>query len=91
DVLLEWSVPRPSSDQVSVDIAVFEGGTCLREDAEPVFECGVQDAAAGCRCVVPAAVLRPGREYYWYVRPRDAAGREACAPAEAVFAVTGRR
>jgi len=89
DALLEWSVPRPASDQVSVDIAVFEGGTCLREDAEPVFECGVQDAAAGCRCVVPAAVLRPGREYYWYVTPRDAAGREACAPAEAVFVVTG--
>ncbi len=80
----------PASDQVSVDISVFEGGTCLREDAEPVFECGVQDAAAGCRCVVPAAVLGPGRDYYWYVTPRDAAGRVACAPAEAVFVVAGR-
>ena len=90
DVLLEWSVPQPTSDQVSVDLAVFEGGTCLREDAEPVFECGAQDAAAGCLCVVPADALRPGREYYWYVTPRDAAGREACAPAEAVFVVAGR-
>ena len=90
DVVLEWSVPHPTSDQVSVDLAVFEGGTCLCEDAEPVFVCGVQDAAAGCRCVVPAAVLRLGHEYYWYVTPRDAAGREACAPAEAVFVVGGK-
>jgi len=91
DALLEWSVPRPATDQVSVDVAVFEGGTCLREDSEPVFECGVREAAAGCRCVVPAVVLRPGREYYWYVTPSDAAGREACAPAEAVFVVSERR
>lgn len=88
DVVLEWSVPQPARDQVSVELAVFEGGTCLREDAEPLFECGVQDAAAGCRCVVPAAVLRPGHEYYWYVTPRNARGCDACAPAEAVFVVT---
>ncbi len=91
DVLLEWSVPRPASGQVSADLAVFEGGTCLREHAEPVFESGVHEAAAGCCCVVPAAVLRPGSEYHWYVTPRDAAGREACAPAEAVFVVSERR
>jgi hypothetical protein len=90
DVTLEWDVPRPASHQVSVELAVFEGGTCLREEAESVFECGVQDATAGCRCVVPAEVLRPGNDYYWYVTPRDAAGREACAPSEAVFAVAGR-
>jgi len=90
DVMLEWDVPRPAIDQVSVDVAVYEGGTCLREDAESVFECGVQDASAGCRCVVPAAVPNAGRDYYWYVTPRDAAGREACAPAEGVFTVAGR-
>ncbi len=55
-----------------MELAVFEGGTSLREDAVPLFECGVQDAAAGCRCVVPAAALRPGHEYYWYVTPRNA-------------------
>jgi len=88
DVVLKWSVPRPARDQASVDIAVFEGGTCLREDAEPVFECGVQDAAAGCSCVLPAAALRPGHDYYWYVTPSDAAGHPACAPAEGVFSVT---
>ena len=46
---------------------------------------------AGCCCVVPAAVLRPGSEYHWFVTPRDAAGREACAPSEAVFVVSERR
>jgi hypothetical protein len=91
DVVLEWSVPRPARDQVSVDIGVFEGGTCLREDADPVFECSVRDAAAGCRCVVPAGVLRSGYDYYWYVTPSNAAGHQACAPAEGVFTVMRRR
>jgi hypothetical protein len=90
DVALKWCVPRPSRDQVSVDVAVFEGGTCLREDAEPVFECSIWDAAAGCSCLVPAAVLQPGHDYYWYVTPSDVAGHQACASAEGVFSVTER-
>ena len=46
--------------------------------------------AAGCRCAVPAAALRAGHSYYWYVTPTNAGGHDAFAPAEGVFPVAER-
>ena len=46
--------------------------------------------AAACRCAVPAAALRPGHTYYWYVTPTNAGGHEAFAPVEGVFSVGER-
>ena len=44
-------------------------------------------AAAGTAYAVPAAGLKPGKTYHWYVTPRDRDGRWAYAPVEGIFAV----
>jgi hypothetical protein len=73
---------------VKAAVAVFEDVGCLAQGAERVFA-GEQEGpdAAACRCAVPAAALRPGHSYYWYVTPTNAGGHDAFAPAEGVFSV----
>jgi hypothetical protein len=90
-VELTWEIAAPAQNQAQVAIAVFEDVGCLAEGAERVFGCRQEgaDAVAG-RCSVPAAALRPGHAYYWYVTPTNAGGLDACAPAEGVFSVGER-
>ena len=90
-VELSWEIAAPERNQVKVTVAVYEDVGCLAEDAERVFA-GEQEGAdaAGCRCAVPAAALRPGHSYYWYVTPTNAGGLDAFAPAEGVFSVVER-
>ena len=87
-VELAWEIAAPEQNQVKAAVAVFEDVGCLAQGAERVFA-GEQEGpdAAACRCAVPAAALRPGHSYYWYVTPTNAAGHDAFAPAEGVFSV----
>ena len=87
-VELSWEIAAPARNQVTADVAVFKDIGCLVEGAETAFTCHLEGAAAAaCRCAVPAAALRPGHSYYWYVTPTNTAGHEAFAPAEGVFSV----
>jgi hypothetical protein len=87
DVRLSWRIREPASNQAEARVLVFEGG-CLDSGAPSVFaEQLVGRAAAGSQCLVPAAVLRAGQDYYWYVTPRNGAGHHAFAPVEGLFAV----
>ena len=76
---------------MKVAVAVLEDVGCLAPRAERVFA-DEQDGAiaAGCRYAVPAAALRPGHAYYWYVTPTNAGGHDASAPAQGVFCVSER-
>jgi len=91
-VELTWEIGDPERNQVKVTVAVYQDVGCLVEGAERVFASEQEgaDAAAG-RCTVPAAALRPGHAYYWYVTPTNAGGLEACAPAEGVFSIGERK
>ena len=87
DVLLSWRIREPASSQAEAQVLVFEGG-CLDSGAPLVIEESLAGpAAAGSRCLVPAASLRAGQDYYWYVTPRNAAGHPAFAPVEGLFAM----
>jgi hypothetical protein len=87
DVPLSWRIREPVSHQAEALVLVFEGG-CLDSGAPLVFEeLLTGPAAAGSRCLVPAASLRGGQDYYWYVTPRSASGHPAFAPVEGLFAV----
>jgi hypothetical protein len=90
-VELTWKIAAPEHNQVKVAVAVFEDVGCLAPRAERVFA-DEQDGAtaAACRCAVPAAALRPGHAYYWYVTPTNAGGHDAFTPAEGVFCMSGR-
>ena len=90
-VELTWEIAAPEQNQVKAAVAVFEDVGCLVEGVQRVYAC-VQEGpeAVACRCAVPAAALRPGHAYYWYITPTNAAGHEAFAPAEGVFSVTER-
>jgi len=88
---LTWEIAAPEQNQVKAAFAVFEDVGCLTEGAERVFACEQEGpAAAACRCAVPAAALRPGHTYFWYVTPTNAGGYDAFAPAEGVFFVDER-
>ena len=88
-IQLSWSVPEPALTQVAARVRVFED-SCLADDVAPVFEATIDGpAAAACRCRPPAAVLRPGHTYAWYVEARDATGRWCYAPSEGLFTVMG--
>jgi len=90
-VELTWEIAAPDLNQVKAAVAVYEDVGCLAQGAERVFACEQKGAdAAACRCAVPAAALRPGRAYYWYVTPTNAGGHDAFAPAEGVFCVGER-
>jgi hypothetical protein len=81
----------PERNQTKTAVAVFEDVGCLVEGADRVFACEQKGSdAAACRCAVPAAALRPGHTYYWYVTPTNAEGHDAFAPAEGVFCVGER-
>ncbi|MCX6362627.1 MAG: hypothetical protein NTW58_00325 [Actinobacteria bacterium] len=87
-VELTWEIAAPERNQVTAVVAVFEDVGCLVEGAERVFTCQQEGPdAVACRCAVPAAALRPGHSYYWYVTPTNARGHDAFAPAEGVFHV----
>lgn len=89
DVELSWRIAEPARNQRRVRVVVCEDAV-LADDEAPVFEEGLAGpAAAACRCRVPAACLRPGHRYAWYVTPVNAAGHHAYAAAEGVFVVTG--
>ena len=90
-VELTWEIAAPTRNQVKAVVAVFADVGCLAPGTERVFA-GEQNGtdAAACRCAVPAAALRPGHSYYWYVTPTNAAGHDAFAPAEGVFCVGAR-
>jgi hypothetical protein len=90
-VELTWEIAAPERNQTKATVAVFEDVGCLAEGAERVFVREQQGPeAAGCRCAVPAAALRPGHTYYWYVAPTNAGGHDAFAPAEGLFCVGER-
>jgi hypothetical protein len=90
-VELTWEIAAPERNQVKVAIAVYEDVGYLAEGAERVFEREHEGAdATGCRCTVPAAALRAGHSYYWYVTPTNAGGHDAFAPVEGVFSVVER-
>ncbi|MEI6449776.1 MAG: NlpC/P60 family protein [Actinomycetes bacterium] len=90
-VELVWEIAAPEQNQVKAAVAVFEDVGCLVEGAEALFTCRLEGVdAAACRCVVPAAALRAGHSYYWYVTPTNAAGHDAFAPAEGVFRVAAK-
>ena len=90
-VELAWEMAAPQQNQVKAAVTVFADVGCLLEGAEHVFDGAQQGTdAAACRCVVPAASLRPGHTYYWYVTPTNAGGHDAFAPAEGVFFVGDR-
>ena len=87
-VPLFWDIADPELTQARATVAVFEDVGCLAPDARRVFACELEGAhAAACRCAVPAAVVRPGHTYYWYVTPTNAGGHAAFAPVEGVFTV----
>ena len=88
---LTWEIAAPEHNQVKTAVAVFADVGCLAPGAAAVFTCEQERAdAAACRCAVPAAALRPGHSYYWYVTPTNAGGHDAFAPAEGVFFVGDR-
>jgi len=90
-VELTWEIADPERNQVKAAVTLFEDVGCLVQGAERVFACEQNGpAAAACRCAVPAAALRPGHSYYWYVTPTNAGGHDAFAPAEGVFSVAER-
>ena len=90
-VELAWEIAAPAQNQVKAAVAVFADVGCLVDGAQRVFACEQNGrAAAACRCAVPAAALRPGHSYYWYVTPTNAGGHDAFAPAEGVFSVAER-
>lgn len=90
-VELAWEIAVPQQNQVRAAVAVFEGAGCLVESATRVFTREQEGPeAAACRCALPAAALRPGHTYYWYVTPTNAGGHDAFAPAEGVFSVDER-
>jgi hypothetical protein len=90
-VELTWEIAAPEQNQTKVAVVVFEDVGRLAEGADRVFVREQEGPdAAGCRCSVPAAVLRPGHAYYWYVTPTNAEGHDAFAPAEGVFSVGER-
>lgn len=87
-VELTWSIRDVELSQAAAHVALIEDG-CLADARRPVFETELAGpAAAACRCVVPAGVLRPGRGYAWYVTARAADGRVAFAPSEGLFTTT---
>jgi hypothetical protein len=87
-VELTWQIAAPERNQTKATVAVFEDVRCLVEGADRVFACEQKGPdATACRCAVPAAALRPGHTYYWYVTPTNAGGHDAFAPAEGVFCV----
>ena len=87
-VELSWEIAAPQQNQAKAAVAVFEDVGCLVEGAERVFACTQEGpAAAACRCTLPAAALRPGHSYFWYVTSTNAGGHDAFAPVEGVFSV----
>ncbi len=73
--------------QTAVRVRLFEDA-CLADDAPPLLDLDFDGPdAAACRCRIPAALLRGGHTYAWYVDARDAAGRWTFAPVEGVFIV----
>ena len=87
-VELVWEIAEPELTQVRAAVAVFEDVGCLAPDARRVFACEMEGPeAVACRCTVPAALVRPGGTYYWYVTPTNAGGHRAFAPVEGVFTV----
>jgi hypothetical protein len=88
DVRLSWRIREPvSRHQAKAQVQVFEGG-CLDSGEPRVFEALLTGpAAARSECLVPAAGLRGGQDYYWYVMPRSVAGHPAFAPVEGLFTV----
>ena len=88
-VALTWQIAAPEHNQVKTAVVVFEDVGSLAPRAKRVFAAEQHGAeAAGCRCAVPAAALRPGHSYYWYVTPTNAGGHDAFAPAEGMFHVS---
>lgn len=84
---LRWSIPEPAVTQTAVRVRLFEDA-CLADDAPPLLDLDFDGPeAAACRCRIPAALLRGGHTYTWYVDARDAAGRWTFAPVEGVFIV----
>ncbi len=87
-VELTWEIAAAEQNQAKAAVAVFADVNCLAEGAQRVFACVQEGAdAAACRCAVPAAALRHGHSYYWYVLPTNAGGHDAYAPAEGVFSI----
>jgi hypothetical protein len=86
-VRLSWRIREPASSQAEVHVQVLEGG-CLGSGAPVVFEGLLTGpAAAASECLAPAGGFHAGRDYYWYVTPRSAAGHPAFAPVEGLFSV----
>ncbi len=88
DVELRWRIRDRERSQAAASVVLIEDG-CLADDLEPVFEARLEHAdARGCACTVPAARLRAGHAYAWYVTAHTSDGRTAFAPSEGLFTIT---
>ncbi len=87
-VELRWRIREPRLSQVAASVTVIEDG-CLTDGLVPVFEVRLEGpAATACTCAIPAARLRGGHAYAWYVIAHAADGRTAFAPCEGVFTIS---
>jgi len=89
DVKLTWRLPEQHRERAAAAIIVCEDTGCLVDDPVVAYRQELP-AAAGCSHRLPAAAVRPGHTYYWYVTTLNDAGLPGFAPAEGVFTVTER-
>ena len=72
--VLRWSIPEPTVTQVQARVRLLEDA-CLADEVTPLLDLDLDGAeASACRCRIPAALLRSGHTYAWYVDARDADG-----------------